>query len=85
MADSVGMADLRGENVSAVVKGFALQEYKLKQLCMIQNSNAWTETYYAETAADLTAGATTDVKGIARLANFPYGEVTWTETSGRNS
>jgi len=84
MVDSTGMADLRAENVSAVVTGFALQEYKLKQLCMIQKSNAWTETYFKETAADLTGGTGSDVKGVPRLANFPYGEVTWTEVSGRN-
>ena len=84
MADSTGMADLRAETVSKIVTGFALQEYKMKQLCMIQSSNAWTETYYKETAADLTGGTGSNVKGIPRLAAFPYGEVTWTKTSGRN-
>lgn len=84
MADSTGMADLRAENVSRVVKGFALQEYKMKQLCMIESSNAWTETYYTETAADLTGGTGSAVEGVPRLAKFPYGEVTWTKTSGRN-
>jgi len=85
MADSTGMADLRAENVSRVVTGFALQSYVLKQVCMVTSSNAWTETYYKETAADLTAGTTRNVAGVARLAKFPYGEVTWTETSGRNA
>lgn len=84
MADSTGMADLRAENISRVVKGFALQEYVMKQLCMIENSNAWSEIYYKETAADLTAGGNLNVKGVPRLAAFPYGEVTWTKTSGRN-
>jgi len=84
MADSTGMADLRAENVSRVVTGFALQSYKLKQICMIQSSNAWTETYFKETSAELTAGGNLAVKGIPRLANFPYGEVTWAKTSGRN-
>lgn len=84
MADSTGEADLRAEHVSRIVKGFALQEYKMKQLCMIESSNAWTETYYKETAADLTGHATGGVKGVPRLASFPYGEVTWTKTSGRN-
>lgn len=87
MADSTGEQDLRAEHVSRIVKGFALQEYKMKQLCMIESSNAWTETYYAETAADLVGKDTTasgTVEGVPRLANFPYGEVTWTKTSGRN-
>lgn len=87
MADTTGEQDIRAENFSRIVKGFALQEYKMKQLCMIESSNAWTETYYQETAADLegqdsTASGT--VKGVPRLANFPYGEVEWTKTSGRN-
>lgn len=81
MADSVGQADLRAENVDRIVKGFALQEYVMKQLVMVQSSNSWKETYYKETAADLTGGAGSAVKGVPRLANFPYGEVTWTETS----
>ena len=84
MADSNGMADLRAEHVSKIVKGFALQEYKMKQLCMVESSSAWTETYYKETAADLTGGATSAIKGVPRLANFPYGEVSWTKTSGVN-
>jgi len=84
MADTTGMGDLRAETISRVVTGFALQEYVLKQLCMIQSSNAWTETYYAETATDLTGGAGSAVSGVPRLAAFPYGEVSWTKTSGRN-
>ena len=86
MADSTGEADLRKETVSRIVKGFALQNYKLKGLAMQQSSSAWTETYFKETAADLvgkdTVGGT--VAGIPRLANFPYGEVTWTKVSGIN-
>jgi len=84
MADTTGEADLRSENFSRTVKGFALQEYKMKQLCMIESSNAWTETYYKETAADLTGGTGSAVEGVPRLANFPYGEVEWTKVSGRN-
>lgn len=85
--DTTQEADLRAENVSRIVTGFALQEYKMKQLCMIQSSKAWTETYYKETAADLVGKDTTasgTVKGIPRLANFPYGEVSWEKTSARN-
>jgi hypothetical protein len=83
MADTTGQADLRAENVSRIVKGFALQEYKMKQLCMIESSSAWTETYYQETATELSGGLGSAVKGVPRLANFPYGEVSWTKTSGR--
>ena len=84
MVDStVGSADLRAENVSKVVTGFALQQYRLKQLCMVQSSNSWKETYFRETAADLTGGTGSNVQGVPRLGNFPYGEVIWTEVSNR--
>lgn len=83
MADTVGEADLRAENVSPVVTGFALQNYTFRNSLMVDNSSAWKETYFVETAADLT-NASSPVKGIPRLANFPYGEVEWTETSKRH-
>ena len=70
MADSVGMQDLRKEHFDSVVKGFALQEYRMKQVCMIQKSNSWTETYYKETAADLTGGAGSAIKEVPRLAQL---------------
>ena len=87
--DETGEADLRAENFSRIVKGFALQQYKMKQLCMIESSKAWTETYYKETAADLEKTATTAVTGtslggVPRLAKFPYGETSWEKTTARN-
>lgn len=84
MAESTGMADLRAENVDRAVKGFALQSYKFKQVCLVQNSSAWKETYFKETAAELTAGGTLDIAGVPRLAKFPYLEPTWTEVSARH-
>lgn len=83
MADSVGMLDLRAEDVDAIVKGFALEEYKMMQVCSVVQTSAWTQTYYTETAAELTGGLGSNVKGVPRLANFPYGEVTWTEVNER--
>ena len=81
MADTVGQADLRAENVEKIVTGFALQEYRFKQICMISRSSAWQGSYYQETAADLSGGLGSAVKGVPRLANFPYGEVSWTKQS----
>ena len=81
MADSVGMQDLRAENVDKIVKGFALAEYKFKQICMVQSSNSWKETYYQETSTELSGGANSPIAGVPRLANFPYGEPSWTRTS----
>ena len=79
MADTTGEQDLRAENFDAMVKGFALQEFRMKQLVSEQTSSSWVETYYRETATELTAGATSAIKGIPRLANFPYGEPSWTK------
>lgn len=84
MADTTGEADLRKEFVDGAVKAVALMEYKLKNLCTVDSSSAWTESYYRETNTELTGGGVaspTTVKGIPRLAPFPYGEVSWTKVS----
>ena len=79
VADTTGEQDLRAQNYEAMVKGFALQLFKMKQLVTVSTSNAWIETYYRETATELTGGTGSAVKGIPRLANFPYGEPSWTK------
>jgi len=88
MPESSGDKNLRAENISKVVTGFALKEYKMKQLCLIQSSNAWTETYYTETAADIRGhkydGTNYLTKGIPRMATFPEGKVVWEKVKGRN-
>ena len=82
MADSVGMADIRGLNIEKALTGFALTSYVFKdRLCTIQSSSKWQERYYEETAADLS-NSNSPVEGVPRLAVFPHGEVTWTQ---RNS
>ena len=84
MADTVGEQDIRAESFSRIVKGFALKNYKLMQLCMVESSSAWTEHYFRENAADLTGGTGSDVKEVPRGGPFPYGEVGWTRVSGVN-
>ena len=81
MADTTGMADLRTENVSKVVNGFALQQFVMKQLVMTSSSTAWKESYFQEGATELTANGNRNIKGIPRLAKFPYGEPNWTKQS----
>lgn len=83
MADTVGQADIRGENIDKVVKGFALESYKMKQVCLVQSSSNWQETYYKESSAELSGSATWEgnLKTVSRLANFPYLEPSWTKTS----
>ena len=77
MATVTGESILRAETIDKMVKGFALQQFKLKQIVMVSNSSSWSESYFQETAADLTAKGTRNIKGVPRLAQFPYGEVSW--------
>lgn len=78
-----GSSDLRAEVISKLVTGFALQSYKFKGLVSHQKTGAWKNTFYIEGASELTGGTGSAVKGIPRLANFPYGEPSWTESSAR--
>lgn len=71
--------ELRKENVSAVVQGFALQRFKIKPLVLVKRSSAWKETYFQETSTELTGGLGSTIKGVPRLANFPHATPTWTE------
>jgi len=80
-AVSVGEYDLRKEYIDGAVKAVALAEYKLKNLCTIDSSSAWTESYFRETNTELTGGTGSNVKGIPRLAPFPAGQVTETKVS----
>lgn len=82
MADTIGQADIRGENISSAVKGFALQEFKLKQVLLQQTSNKWTETYYRETATELSAAGIRSVQGVGRGSAFPFVQPSWTKVQG---
>ncbi len=90
MAVEVGQSDIKGENINRAVKGFALKEFKLRQVCLLKSSNKWTETYYRETAADLTVGdslasnAGIEVQGTPRLAAFPHVDPSWTKVQTRH-
>jgi len=83
-AETAGQLTLRKEFIDPLVKGFALKEYKLKPLCLIETSNAWQESFYKETAAELVGGTEEAVRGVPRLAAFPTGEVSWTKTMAYN-
>ena len=81
----VGQAVLQGENISKVVKGFALKAFRLKTPLLQQTSSKWTETYFRETAAELTVkGETFSIQGVGRLSAFPHVDPSWTEVSGRH-
>ena len=75
---------LRDENINRAVIGFALRNYKFKQVCLVQKSTSWKETFYKEDASELAAKGTRNVKGVSRLSQFPYLEPQWEETSVRH-
>jgi hypothetical protein len=80
MADNDREADLRYENIDRAVKAVAALDYKLKTLCTIDKSSAWTETYFRETNSDETDGGTgSPIKGVPQYAPFPFFDVTETK------
>jgi len=82
MADTWREADLRKEYIDSAVKAVNLDMAKLKTLCTIDSSDAWTESYYRETNTDATDGLTgSAIKGIPQMAPFPFVEVTETKVS----
>lgn len=79
-ADNDREADLRYENISRAVKAVAALDYRLKTLCTIDSSAAWTESYFRETNDDETDGGTgSPIKGVPQYAPFPFFEVTETK------
>jgi len=83
MASTAREASLRKEYIDKAVKAVALMEYKLKTLCTIDKSEAWTESYYRETnTTEATGGGTgSPVNGIPQMAPFPFIEPSWTKVS----
>lgn len=80
MADTDREADLRYENIDRAVKAVAALDYKLKTLCTVDTSSAWTETYYRETNDDETDGGTgSAIRGVPQYAPFPFFDVTETK------
>lgn len=80
MPDTDREADLRYENIDRAVKAVAALDYKLKTLCNIDSSSAWTETYFRETNDDQTDGGTGSViRGVPQYAPFPFFDVTETK------
>lgn len=82
MADNVFEFDLRSEYIDAAVKAVNDDMSRLMNLCIIDSSSSWTESYYRETNADTTDGGTgSSYKGIPQMAAFPFMNVTETKVS----
>ena len=83
MADTWREADTRKEHIDSAVKAVALMQYKLKTLCTIDSSDAWTESYFRRTnTVEATGGGTyADVRGLPQMAPFPFISQPFTKVS----
>lgn len=70
-----GDITLRKEFIDTAVKAVALREYKLRTLCTVDSSSAYTESYWRETNTDpgtvsVATIANGRLKGTPALAPF---------------
>jgi len=82
MGDTQGQFNLRGENVTSAIKGFAEQAFVLKEVLLVQTSSKWTESYYEESPTILVGGTGSAIKETPRGSRFPYVQPNWTPKSG---
>ena len=74
--------DLRAEFIDAAVKAVVKVEEKWKAMCTIDQSSAWTESYFRETNDDTTdTGTGSPIKGVPEFAPFPFVDVIETKVS----
>ena len=71
MVDNWAEADNRKQVWEKDIKGFAKKRYVMRELVMVQTSDAWTNSFYQKTATSLTGGEFHGVEGIPPGANFP--------------
>ena len=87
MADRPGEADLRAEEIDAIVKNYALEMFTGRGICSVVGTNAEKNTYYQETDSDITQMAVTGIAntGFTNSAGAIFEHVThsWTETDER--
>ena len=72
MVDTFSEIDVRKQNWTLDIKGFAAKRYVMKNLVSSTKGSAWTESFYQKTASSLTGGEGSTVKGISRGGDFPF-------------
>jgi hypothetical protein len=75
---------LRRENIKMAVESVLGIEFVLQDLCDVDNSSAFTESYYREDATELVGGTGSNIKGVPRLSPLPNLKGSWTKYSGVN-
>ena len=71
MVDNWHEADNRKQTWEKDIKGFAKKRYVMRNLVMVQTTNAWHNSFYQKTATSLTGGTDHAIEGIPPGANFP--------------
>jgi hypothetical protein len=83
MADSSGMAEIRGIDIDKLAKGFADEEIVLKRFVTLTNTSAREIRWYQKTSgfldsSDTTAVTTSQIKNVAFRARPVVVEQSWT-------
>ena len=71
MADTSGMADIRGIDVDKVAKGFADEENVFKKFCLVTSTTAREIRYYSKTSGFLDSTDTTAITA-SQIANTSF-------------
>jgi len=71
MVDNWHEADNRKQMWEKDIKGFAPKRYVMRNLVMVQTTDAWTNSFYQKTATSLTGGSGSPIEGIPPGADFP--------------
>lgn len=71
MVDTFSEAETRKQVWEKDIKGFAKKRYVMRNLVMVEATNAWTNSFYQKTATSLTGGIASAIEGIPRGADFP--------------
>lgn len=69
--------DLRSKYVDSFIRGFALRNYRFKDVLRTQPFGSGSIEFFREEPKDLTAGRNRDIKDIPRGAAFPQAVVKW--------
>lgn len=81
MADTQGMADIRGLDIDRLAKGFAEEQYVFKNDCTIAGMSGDSIRWFQKTAGTLTATTPSATTNIGRLSNPTTLEVSWTRNT----
>jgi len=87
MADIPGEQDLRAEDIDAIVKNYALEQFTGRQICSVIPTSSEKNTYYQETDSDISQmtvdGITNSGFTNSEGAIFEHVTHSWTETAER--